>query len=180
MSPQSNIKTSTRDSLQFLLFILIFLLTLSPGAIFPKDKPSLNNTEKKVKTLVIEAYSFFRENSRNMTKVQRAFETKFRDDNNQLYLFMHAYNKEKKEVICVAQGIKPQLVGKNMWGLRTPHGRLLFHEAIEMIEKNDEFWLEYEWLNPYTNTIQIKKSFFKKIILKDGRDAWIGTGYWKN
>ncbi|HPJ34528.1 MAG TPA: cache domain-containing protein [Spirochaetota bacterium] len=147
--------------------------------IFPKEKQSLNYTEKKVKALVNEAYAFFIENSGNMKTVQRAFETKFRDDENQLYIFMHSYNAEKKEAICIAHGIKPQLIGKNMWGLRTPHGRLLFQEEIELISKNDEFWLEYEWLNPYSNTIQIKKSLFKKVTLQDGRSAWIGSGYWK-
>lgn len=140
-----------------------------------------DNTDSRVKAIVYQAYDFVGEQGQDMDSVQRAFENdaRFRDDSRQLYIFMHAYNAQKKEAICVAQGKRPELVGKNMWGLRSPSGRLTFQEQTAIIEKKDEFWLEYEWLNPYTLTVQIKRSFFKKIVLHDGRNAWIGCGYWK-
>ncbi len=151
------------------------LLLYSPG-LFSEPK-----IENDVRRMVYQAYTYVLENGRDMGKVQHAFEhePRFRDDNRNLYIFMHAYNAEKKEAICVAQGIRPELVGKNMWNLRTPSGRLTFQEQTKIFETTDEFWLEYEWLNPYTQTIEIKRSFFKKIVLHDGRNAWIGCGYWK-
>jgi len=51
---------------------------------------------------------------------------------------------------------------------------------ITFLLVKDEFWLEYEWLNPYKDRIETKRSFFKKIILADGRKAWIGCGFWKD
>ena len=66
-----------------------------------------------------------------MDAVQRALETdpRFRDEQDQLYVFMHACNVEKREAICVGQGIKPELLGKNMWSLSTPTGRMPFPRA---------------------------------------------------
>lgn len=141
----------------------------------------LSPIAKKVKTMVEEAHAYVSEHSDDLATVQKAFETdpRFRDDENGLYMFMHCYNAAKGEAICCAQGENPALVGKNMWNLRTPSGRLLFHENAELIEKHGEFWIEYDWLNP-KQEIQTKHSFYKKIILKDGRTAWVGAGFWKD
>ena len=132
--------------------------------------------------MVEQAHAFFLAHSGNMKAVQAAFASRpeFRDDANQLYIFMHAYSAKKKEAVCVAQGVKPALIGKNMWGLRTPNGRLLFREIVEIIEKRDTFWIEYDWLNPYTSKIGKKRSLYKKVLLKNGKNAWIGCGFWKH
>jgi signal transduction histidine kinase len=145
------------------------------------DSSRFIRLEKKTTNIVEDAYAFVMEHSRDMKTVQQAFEKepRFIDSGDELYVFMHAYSAERKEAICIAQGKRPALIGKNMWGLRTPTGRLLFQEVIELIEKKNEFWLEYDWLNPYTNKIGIKRSLFKKVILDDGRSAWVGCGYWK-
>ena len=71
-------------------------------------------------------------------------------------------------------------MGKNLWDLRTPSGRLLFQETIKLIKKKEIVWQEYEWLNPFTQKIQTKRSLFKSVTLKDGRTCWVGSGYWKN
>ena len=155
-------------------------LCMIASLVFAQDE-ELSPIAKKVKGIVEAAHAFVSEHSDDMAAVQKAFEEdpRFRDDENGLYIFMHCYNAEKEEAICCGQGENPALVGKNMWNLRTPSGRLLFHEEVELIEKYDEFWLEYDWLNP-KKQIQTKHSFFKKIVLKDGRNAWIGCGYWKD
>lgn len=138
--------------------------------------------DSRIKKIVYQAHAFVLENKFDMPIIQKAFETdpRFIDNKLMAYIFMHAYNSEKKEAICIAQGVKPELIGKNMWSLRTPDGRLLFQEEIKLIEKYDEFWLEYDWLNPFTKSIQTKRSFFKRIVYPDGRKAWVGSGYWKN
>ncbi len=162
------------------LAVILWGLCLVSGAM--ADEKARLPLAPKVKTLVEKAHEFVRKQAKDMDAVQKAFasDPRFRDDENELYLFMHAYNAEKKEAICIAQGIRPELVGKNMWGLRTPNGRLLFQEEVALMQNQDQFWLEYEWLNPYSQTIETKRSFFKQIVLKDGRTAWIGCGYWKD
>jgi signal transduction histidine kinase len=66
-----------------------------------------------------------------------------------------------------------------MWHLRTPNGRLLFHEIARMVEKNGGGWIEYDWLNPFSNRLQTKISYVKGVVIDDGRKAWIGCGLWK-
>ena len=87
--------------------------------------------------------------------------------------------RRKKKPFVAPMGVRPELVGKNMWSLRTPNGRLLFYELSELAERYGEGWLEYDWLNPFTKKIQTKRSYVKKIVLKDGRKAWVGCGFWK-
>jgi signal transduction histidine kinase len=66
-----------------------------------------------------------------------------------------------------------------MWNLRTPNGRLLFHEIARLVEKDGEGWIEYDWLNPFTNRLQPKLSYIKSVLLGGGRKVWVGCGLWK-
>lgn len=159
----------------FSIFFIIFMFR--PASVF--GSAAMDN---RIKKTVYQAHALVITKQFDMTAIQKAFETdpRFIDDERMIYVFMHSYNAEQKEAICIAQGIRPELIGKNMWSLRTPDGRLLFQEEIALIEKHEEFWLEYDWLNPFTETIQTKRSFFKRIDLPDGRRAWVGSGYWKN
>ena len=141
----------------------------------------LSPVSQKAKTMVEAVYEYINSRGQDPAYLQKALETSpdFRDDENRLYIFMHAYDLKKKLAVCIGQGIRPELVGKNMWHLRTPSGRHLFPEFIDLINHHGEGWIEYDWLNPYINKIQTKKSFIKGVTLKDGRTAWIGCGFWK-
>lgn len=136
----------------------------------------------KTKAIVDAAYDFVAQHSDDMDFVQKALQSdpRFFDRENELYVFIHCYREGKDEAICCGQGMRPELIGKNMWHLRTPSGRLLFHEIREMIERDGQGWLEYDWLNPYTNTLRAKHSYIRGIVLKNGRKGWVGSGYWKN
>jgi signal transduction histidine kinase len=160
------------------LFILFIFISAS---LHGAERLDLSAPEKKAKSLVMLAHEFVKKNSGNMELIQETIENdpRFKNEEHRLYIFMHAYSQEKRKAVCVAHGIRPELIGKNMWGLRTPNGRLLFQEEIKLINKQDEVWLEYDWLNPYTQKIGRKRSFFKKVNLDDGRTAWIGCGFWK-
>jgi signal transduction histidine kinase len=166
---------------KFPVFIAVIFSTLLQSAAIAGN-PGYTPTEKKIVAIVESAYDYISKHSDNMKDVQEKLQkdSRFRDDDNHLYVFMHTYDREKKEAVCIGHGVRPELLGKNMWNLRTPNGRLLFQEEVDLIEHHDQFWLEYEWLNPYTNEIQTKRSFFKKIILKNGAKAWVGSGFWKN
>lgn len=135
----------------------------------------------RVKAMVESVHAYVLTHSDDMAAVQRALVTRpdFSDHDRNLYIFIHCYDIEKKEAVCCGQGIRPELVGKNMWHLRTPNGRLLFKEISFMVERDKEGWIDYDWLNPYTRNIQAKRSYFKGLMLKDGRKAWVGCGYWK-
>ena len=165
-------------------FLLIIWLVIGfmPVAYAQQEAKPLPAVAAKTKAIVEAAHTFVSAHSNDMSTVQHTFQTHpgFSNRNENLYAYMHCYNIERKEAICCAHAIRPELVGKNMWHLRTPNGRLLFHELARMIEKDNQGWIEYDWLNPYTNTLQTKCSYLKGIVLKDGRKAWIGCGFWKN
>jgi signal transduction histidine kinase len=163
-----------------LLVLCVFISIVAPCAL-SRDGERLSPLAVKAKGIVEAAHTFIGARSDDMAAVQRSLENdpRFFDHDKKLYVFVHCFDAAKEEAICCAQGIRPELVGKNMWHLRTPNGRLLLHEIAQMIETRGEGWMEYEWLNPYTKTIQTKRSYIKGIILKDGQKAWVGCGFWK-
>ena len=170
----------TKQLISRILVVLIFF-SFSTNYTWAGQEKDLSPLALKTMEIVDAAYAFILEHSEDMAAVQQALQNdpRFMDHDRGLYIFVHCYNEAKKEAICCAQGIRPELIGKNMWQLRTPSGRLLFHELINIVERNGGGWLEYEWLNPFTNKIQTKCSYVRAIVLKDGRKAWVGSGYWK-
>ena len=138
-------------------FVLIIWLVMGimPVTAAQPDKP-LPEIAAKTRAIVEAAHAFVSEHSNDMAAVQWALQTRpdlfDRDEN--LYIFMHCYDIEKKEAVCCGQAVRPKLVGKNMWHLRTPAGRLLFREIALMIERDGQGWMEYDWLNPYTHTLR--------------------------
>ena len=163
-------------------FLLISLVMYGTATLTAADEiETLQEDALKAKMMVEAAHKYVLEHLDDMSAVQKALQTNpaFIDHEKELYIFIHCYNIEKKEAVCCGQGIRPELVGKNMWHLRTPNGRLLFHEIARIIETEGEGWIEYDWLNPYTKSLQTKLSYMKGIILKDGQKAWVGCGVWK-
>lgn len=163
------------------LLALLVIYAVTVPLPWAQENEALSSAALKAKAIVEDAHAYIQAHSDNMPAVQQALENdpRFIDHDNGLYIFMHCYDPAKKEAICCGQGIRPELVGKNMWHLRTPNGRLLFHEIAQMIERDGEGWIEYDWLNPYTKKLQTKLSYLKGIVLKDGRKAWVGCGIWK-
>lgn len=163
------------------LLTLFVFCAVSVSFVSALENEVLSPVALKAKAIVEAAHAYIRAHSDDMTAVQRALQhdSRFIDHDKGLYIFMHCYNAEKKEAICCGQGVRPELVGKNMWHLRTPNGRLLFHEMARIMERDGKGWIEYDWLNPYTKSIQTKLSYVKGIVLKDGRKAWVGCGFWK-
>ncbi|SHI58729.1 hypothetical protein SAMN02745216_00208 [Desulfatibacillum alkenivorans DSM 16219] len=165
----------------FLIVMILLVLGFAPASTAQDDEP-IQDIAAKTKGIVNAAYDYVSRHSGDMSAVQHALQTNpdFLDREKNLYVFIHCYNIEKKEAVCCGQGSRPELVGKNMWHLRTPSGRMLFFEIARMIEKDGEGWIEYDWLNPYTKTLMSKYSYVRGITLQDGRKAWVGCGFWKN
>lgn len=87
-----------------------------------------------------------------------------------LYLFAYDY-----DAVCLAQGAKPSLIGKNLSKLKTPVGDYLLMHLVQM-SKEGGGWYEYQWMHPYEKKLREKVSYVMPI---DGMDAFIGCGYWK-
>ena len=87
-----------------------------------------------------------------------------------LYLFAYNY-----DAVCLAQGARPDLVGKNLSKLKTPSGEFLFTNLIDVSKKGGG-WYEYQWMHPYKKKLGDKVSYIQPV---DGMEAFVGCGYWK-
>ena len=165
----------------YFLLVAIFLSIIASFEADAGESETLPPVALKTKEIVDAAHDFVRKHSGDMAFVQHNLQTNsaFFDRERKLYVFIHCYDIERQEAICCGHGIRPELLGKNMWNLRTPNGRLPFHEIAQMIEKDGKGWIEYDWLNPFTKNLQTKISYIKGIVLEDGRKAWVGCGFWK-
>ena len=183
MSYNLDMTNCKRNMNIFRSFLLILIISVFSVPVLSADTREPESVLKqKAETIVNSAYSFIKENEGNWDLIQYSItnDTRFIDKKNELYIFMHRYNLEKKEAVCIAHGARKDLIGKNMWSLRLPTGRILFTEFIQIVEENGEGWVEYDWLNPYSDEIETKLSYVKGIVLSNGEKAWIGCGIWKN
>lgn len=146
-----------------------------------QESEILSPVAQKARAIVEAACDYIGAHSNDMPAVQHVLrnDPRFLDRKNALYVFVHRYDAARKEAIVCAHGIRPELIGKNMWNLRTPNGRLLFHEIARLVEKDGEGWIEYDWLNPFADRLQTKLSYVKRVLLGDGRKIWVGCGLWK-
>ena len=116
--------------------------------------------------LVKKGVEFIKTNG--VEKAKDAFATdEFKKDD--LYLFAYNY-----DIVCVAQGAKPELVGKNLSKFKTPEGEYLLQNILKLA-KNGGGWYQYRWMHPYKKKLMTKESYILPI---EGMDIFVGCGYW--
>lgn len=87
-------------------------------------------------------------------------------------LYIFAYDMEGKNL---AMGNNPKLTGRSLINLKTPDGKFLIRDFIEIIKAKGEGWHDYRWVNPEVNKLQDKRSYIKKI---PGANAFLGCGFY--
>jgi signal transduction histidine kinase len=76
------------------------------------------------------------------------------------------------KILC--HGVKPDLVGKNLWEVKDPNGVLLVQEIAKQAKSTKgEGWASYSWPSPETKLVTPKTTFVKKI---SGKDELIHVG----
>lgn len=88
-------------------------------------------------------------------------------------LYLYAYNFNH---INVAHGANAKLIGKDLSELKTPDGKILIREMVQMAKTKGEGWIDYEWTNPETKKIDQKSGYLKRI---PGFDGFVGSGIYK-
>lgn len=56
-----------------------------------------------------------------------------------------------------------KLNGRNVTNLKDADGKLFNVEAVDIIKKSGEGWVQYKWTNPETKKIGQKNSYLKKV-----------------
>ncbi len=83
-----------------------------------------------------------------------------------LYAFI--YNMQG---ICLANGARPALVGKNLISLKDQDGKYLIQEMIDIAAGPGHGWVSYKWPSPVTNKIEDRSAFIEKM-----GDYFVGVG----
>jgi signal transduction histidine kinase len=87
----------------------------------------------------------------------------------ELYIYGYDYNH-----INQALGSKPQLVGKDLSGMRSNDGKYIVRELVETAKKGNG-WVEYTFEHPETKAIRPKVSYVEKV----DNNWFIGSGIYK-
>ncbi|PIE41845.1 MAG: chemotaxis protein, partial [Gammaproteobacteria bacterium] len=72
---------------------------------------------------------------------------------------------------------KPELIGKNVGGVKDPNGKAIFLEMVNTVKQNGEGFVEYQWMRPGDDQLYDKVSYVKKF---DQWDWVVGTGVYVN
>jgi cytochrome c len=128
---------------------------------------SAGNEEDAV-TLVKAGLEFVEKNG--IEKAVEAFKTP-EFQKGELYLFCYDYKGT-----CLAHGTMPQLVGKNLWDMKTPTGKYMIREQVESARKGGG-WIEYQWMHETKKVLTDKMSYVQPI---PGKDAYVACGYYKD
>lgn len=86
-----------------------------------------------------------------------------------LYVFVVDLNETRFR----AHGADPRLVGTNGMSLRSPKGKLVIQEMIQLLKTKEQGELVYDWNNPVTHQIETKHTLVRKV-----GTYLVGVGYY--
>jgi methyl-accepting chemotaxis protein len=114
-------------------------------------------TEAEAQTLVEEAYDYVKTFGK-----QKAL-TEF---NNPIGLFsrgeLYIFAQDLKGTM-LATPFNQGLINKNNYNLKDPKGKAHVKEMTDLANTKSEGWVEHHWENPMTKTIQLKRTYIKKV-----------------
>ena len=83
-----------------------------------------------------------------------------------LYAFIY------EDGVCLANGARPALVGKNLISLKDQDGKYLIQDMLAIANGPGRGWLTYKWPSPVTNKIEDRGAYIEKMGI-----YFIGVGY---
>ncbi len=131
--------------------------------------PAVAYTAEQAKALAERAVAHIRDVGR-----EKAFADFSRPDGGFVDGDLYVFCQDASGVV-VAHGGNPQLVGRNMAGVRGPDGRLANVEILQLGLSQGSGWLEFRWPNPATKRIELKAAY----VLKVDDHTVCGSGYYK-
>lgn len=88
-------------------------------------------------------------------------------------LYIYAYDMQGN---CLALGVNPKLVGKNLWEIKSSNGVYQIKELVGQLKAKPVAYVEAEFTNPETKRVQPKTLIAKRI---PGFDGFVGSGVYK-
>lgn len=74
-------------------------------------------------------------------------------------LYIVVYDMSGK---CVAHGLNPKQVGKDLMGMKDPDGKAFVKERVEWAKSKGSFWQDYKFTDPLTKKILPKVMYCEK------------------
>ena len=127
-------------------------------------------TKKDALDMLDKAVTFIKAN--NPEKAYAAFQDSTSEFvKGELYLFVYDFSG-----VCLAQGQKPKLVGKNRIDVEDVNGKKYIQEMIAIAKEKGNGSVDYMFQNPETKKVEPKTSFFTRV---PGKDALVACGIYK-
>lgn len=89
-------------------------------------------------------------------------------------LYILAYDYKGNNLVL---GSNPKMNGKNLWDIKSPDGKFVVQEFVDLVKTKGSGWVNYQWSNPESKKIANKTTYVTKV---PGMDAMIGCGIYKN
>lgn len=89
-------------------------------------------------------------------------------------LYILAYDYQGNNLVL---GANPKMNGKNLWDIKSPDGKYVVREFVDLVKAKGSGWVDYQWSNPESKKIEPKTTYVTKV---PGMDAMIGCGIYKN
>lgn len=133
---------------------------------------SFAQTTDQVTSLVQETKTAVEQNAlQTFARINRA-EAPYQDaDNPSLYVFVL-----DTELTVIAHPIRTGTIGTSLKGKPDAKGKLFRDEILEKALKDGSGWVDYYFVNPKTNELAHKISYFELVRGSDGKDYIIGSG----
>lgn len=149
------------------LFRLMALVLLALG-LQGSVKAAERGTAEQATALVRKAIDYIKANGR-----EKAF-AEFNNQNGQFKdrdLYIMVYDMKGMNL---AHGANAKLIGKDLIQLRDANGTFIIKEFVETAKNKGSGWINYQWPNPVTATVESKSTFVEKY-----EDLIVGCGIYK-
>ncbi|WP_419905745.1 cache domain-containing protein [Kiloniella sp.] len=126
-------------------------LALSISPLLADDETRTTPSEAKI--MALKAAQYVKDH--DWENAKSAFHTKggqFFDRD--LYVFVQDFN-----CTFLAHGLKPHLVGRNIWNLKNPNGRFACQDIVNTTKEKGQGWTEYIFTDPATGEPAWKQTF---------------------
>jgi cytochrome c len=80
-----------------------------------------------------------------------------------------------RDGVCLANGARPALVGKNLISIKDQDGKYLIQEMEAIAFGPGSGWLSYKWPSPVSNKIEDRGAYIERM-----GDYFVGVGYDKS
>ena len=133
---------------------------------------SFAQTTDEVVGLVQQTKKAAEENAlQTFARINRA-EDPYRDaDNPSLYVFVL-----DTDLTVIAHPIRTPTIGTSLKGKPDARGKMFRDEMLAIALDHGSGWVDYHFMNPKTNEVAHKTSYFELVRGSDGKDYIIGSG----